>query len=77
MLTKDDKSEIRKIVREEVRTEVRREVEARTDPLRGSLVKIEAKLEVLKDIWSFVKGHTEKLDDHEKRITQLESPLKF
>lgn len=77
MLNNDDKNEIRKLVREEVRTEVRREVGVRTDPLRVSLVVIESKLEILKDIWSFIQDHTQKIDDHEERITHLESSQKF
>jgi len=73
MLTPDDKKEIRKIVREEVRTEVRREVEERTDPLRVSLVEIEKDRKILLDIWEFIKEHTRRIDDHEDRISQLES----
>ena len=69
MLTTSDENKIRKIVK--------KEVEIRTDPLRGSLVRIEKDRKILKDIWSFVKAHTEKLNDHEKRITHLEFPPKF
>jgi hypothetical protein len=42
-----------------------------------SLVKIERDRKILKDIWEFIKSHTNRLNDHEKRITQLESPSKF
>ena len=57
MLTTSDENKIRKIIR--------KEVETRTDPLRGSLIRIEKDRKILKDIWSFIKGHTEKLNNHE------------
>lgn len=69
MLTADDKKEIRKIVKEEVRTEV----EARTDPMRESLVNIEATLGAVMDLHEILVEHSEKLTDHEDRISVLES----
>lgn len=68
MLTLDDKKEIRNIVKEEV--------EDRTEPLRASLVAIEQKLPILDDILDLVRGHSEKLSDHEERITVLETQAK-
>jgi len=73
MLTTDDKKEIRKIVKEEVRIEA----EVRTDPLRGSLVMIEKKIDSLKDILSILKGRSAKIEDHEDRMRSLESASKF
>lgn len=68
MLTTDDKTEIRKIVNEEI--------ELSTKGLRSSLVSIEKDRKILKDIWEFIKDHTVKLNDHEERITQLETSPK-
>lgn len=69
MLTTDDKKEIRKMIGEEV--------EVRTDPLRGALVAIEQKIDAMRDIISVLKGHSEKLDNHEERISSLEPSSKF
>ncbi|OGD88450.1 hypothetical protein A3J17_02315 [Candidatus Curtissbacteria bacterium RIFCSPLOWO2_02_FULL_40_11] len=69
MLTKEDKIEIREIVSEEV--------DLRTNPLRRSLVEIEKDRKILKDIWEFIKDHATKINDHEERISNLESPQKF
>lgn len=72
MLTTNDKKEIRNIVKEEVS----REVEDRTEPLRASLVNIEQKLPILDDILDLARGHSEKLNDHEQRISDLETQAK-
>lgn len=68
MLTIDDKRDIKKIVSDEV--------EQRTDPLRRSLATIEKKLDILSDIWDFIKDHTILLKDHEERISNLENSPK-
>ena len=72
MLTLDDKKEIRNIVKEEV-IQI---VEEGTESLRASLVAIEQKLPILDGILDLVRGHSEKLSDHEERITVLETQAK-
>lgn len=79
MLTTEDKKEIKKIVRDEISTKVVGRldtVEDRLDRLTASVMKMDKRLDILKDIWDFIKGHTVQLDDHEGRIASLESSPK-
>ena len=69
MLTADDKKEIRKIVREEVSDEVVKKIA----PLRESVITIEQTYKVVLDVHQMLMEHSEKLTDHEDRISVLES----
>lgn len=83
MLATEDKKEIKKIVGSVVGkrfTKVEGGIERlddRLDRLTASVMKMDKRLDILKDIWDFIKEHTVQLKDHEERISNLEDSPKF
>ncbi len=92
MLTKDDEKKIKKVIDEavdgvingpvyekKISVIVKKElqpIQEQIEDVRGTVIKIERDRKILKDIWEFIKDHTRQLDNHEERISSLESSPK-